>query len=58
MLRRIHVINKSVPHHQKRRGPKKFVDILNKGTKKLVLEMKVSKVNKIENRRIKIAFKP
>jgi len=38
----------STPHHQNRRGPKKFVDFLNRGTKKLVLENEVSKVNKIK----------
>jgi hypothetical protein len=39
-------------------GPKNYVDFQNRGTKKLNLEIGGPKVQQIQNRGIKSAFKP
>jgi len=46
----------SMPHHLKRKEIKNFVDLLNEGTKMLILERKrkVSKVNEIKNKGSKL----
>jgi len=46
-----------MPHHPKRRGTTKFSWLSKQGIKKLILKKGVEKVNKFENRGIKIAFK-
>ena len=46
----------SVPHHLKRRGSENFIDFLNRGIKKLVLEIGGLKVKRYVNREIKSAF--
>jgi hypothetical protein len=45
------------PHHENVRGLKKYVDFVNRGTKKLGLEIRGPKVQKYVNRETKSAFK-
>jgi len=58
MPHRIHIINECTTSSKEEVDRKSFFVFLNRWTKKLVLQIWVSKVNKIENRRIKIGFKP